>query len=465
MSPELTFLGAARNVTGSKYLLDTGSSRVLVDCGLYQERRLKDRNWEAFPVDPSSLDAVLLTHAHLDHSGYLPRLVQHGFRGPVFGTAATNDITEIILKDSAHIQEEDARFKQKRHAAEGRKGPYPIVPLYTAEDAGLAASLLRPVEYGATVDVAPGITASWSDVGHILGSAWLELTLPNGRTVVFSGDVGRWGKPILHDPTMPSSADYLLVESTYGDRLHEPAADIDGILEQTVNSTFESGGNIVIPAFSVERSQELLYHLGRLLAASRIPSMPVFIDSPMAISVTDVFKNHPSLFDQEMIGLIRSRKSPFDLPNLRFTRERDESKAINDIRSGAVIIAGSGMCTGGRIKHHLVHNIERPECSIVFVGYQAAGTLGRLIADGADRVRIHGRQFQVRARIVRIGGFSAHADRDELLRWLSSVSSLPGHAFVTHGEESAALAFAGHLAEQKGWKTSVPEYMDKVSLD
>jgi metallo-beta-lactamase family protein len=468
MHIKLSFLGAAQNVTGSRYMVETNGQRLLVDCGLYQERDLRGRNWDPFPTSPKSIDAVLLTHAHLDHCGLLPKLVKEGFAGKIHCTAATAEIAQIVLLDSAHLQEEDAEYKRRRHEREGRKGPYPEVPLYTTEDAETTIPHLQPTKYELPVQVGHGAEAIFYDAGHILGSSMIKLTLDqNGqkRSILFSGDLGRWDKPILQDPTLVDEADYVAVESTYGDRLHEDDDKINGELSEVINSTRKTGGNIVIPSFAVERAQEVLYHLNELLIANRIPHLPVFIDSPMAISVTEVFEHHPELFDEEMMRLILQRKSPFDFPGLRMTRSVNESKAINDLKGTAIIIAGSGMCTGGRIKHHLVQNISRPESTILFVGYQALGTLGRHIVDGAKEVRILGEMHRVRARVTQIHGFSAHADRDDLLRWLSSLQEPPRHVFVTHGEPETAGHFADFLKKKKGWAVTVPRYRDSVDLE
>jgi metallo-beta-lactamase family protein len=463
----LTFLGAAQNVTGSRYLLEQNGSRILIDCGLYQERDLRIRNWDPFPVPPHSLNVVLLTHAHVDHCGYLPKLVKDGFRGPVYCTPATAEIAGIVLKDTGHLQEEDAAFKLQRHSKEGRKGSYPVVPLYTQADVEAVLPLFKTVEYENPVDLADGITVSFHDAGHILGSSNVHLkTGRNGdrRTILFSGDIGRWDRPILNDPTLFEDADYILMESTYGDRLHEDSADQAGRLADIVNATRKTGGNIVIPSFAVERAQEILYHLNNLLLADRIPHLLIFIDSPMAISVTKIFEKHAELFDLDMKRLIAADRSPFHLAGLKLTPTADESKMINHIKGTAIIIAGSGMCTGGRIKHHLVNNISRSQSSIVFVGYQAVGTLGRQIVDGAKKVRILGQQHSVKARIEQLYGFSAHADQSELLRWLSGLKSAPRRVFMTHGEPEAARHFADFVHEKKGWATHVPGYGETVEL-
>ena len=465
---KLTFQGAAQNVTGSRYLLETGGCRILVDCGMYQERKLKARNWDPFPTPPASIDHVLLTHAHLDHCGLLPKLVSEGFRGRIHCTAATADIAKIVMLDAAKIQEEDAEFKRRRHKREGRQGPHPDVPLYTREDAEAALPLFDAVEYGRSVSLSNGVEASFHDAGHILGSAMVQVRLNQGgekRTLIFSGDVGRWDLPILRDPTIFDEADYLVTESTYGNRTHEVTAEIPAQLETILNETRRAGGNIAIPSFAVERTQELLYHLSELLREDRIPHLRVFVDSPMAIRVTEVFKRHPELFDEEMMALLRSGHHPCDFPGLTMSRTVADSKSINHIRGTVIIIAGSGMCTGGRIKHHLVNNISRPESAILFIGYQAVGTLGRLILEKPEEVRIHGQMHPVKARIEKINGFSAHADRDELFRWVSGLREAPRHVFVTHGEPDAANAFAAFLEQEKGWHTSVPGYRDEAVLE
>jgi len=467
MQARLRFLGAAQNVTGSRYCLEVNDLRLLIDCGLYQEREYRSRNWDPFPVPPETVDAVLLTHAHLDHCGLLPKLVRDGFRGPIYCTAATSDIAEIMLRDAARLQEEDAAFKKRRHEREARKGPFPEVPLYTLDDAEAALPLFSPVGYEQPVRVGDGVEVTFHDAGHVFGSSMIVIDVAQGgerRTILFSGDVGRCDKPILRDPTFFDEADYVVVESTYGDRLHEDVEEVGDRLAEVVDSTLRLGGNMLIPSFALERAQEVLYYLNELRTDGRIPRMLVFLDSPMAVRITDVFKRHPELYDEEMAELVDRDRSPFDFPGLKMIRTVDESKAINSIKGTAIIIAGSGMCTGGRIKHHLVTNISRPESTVLFVGYQAQGTLGRHIVDGADRVRILGRSYRVRARIAQIHGFSAHADRDDLFRWLSELKRGPRHVFVTHGEPQAAESFSGFVREKTGWEVSVPEYGAEVAL-
>lgn len=466
MPIRLSFFGGAQNVTGSMYLLEIENKRLLVDCGLYQERKFRYRNWEPFPFAPESIDILLLTHAHVDHCGLIPKLVHDGFRGRIYCTSATSDITRIILLDAAHLQEEDAEFKKRRHERENRKGPYPEIPLYTTEDAKATFPFFSPVDYEEVVSLGEGIKATFHDAGHVLGSSMIKVTVGQQgetRKILFSGDVGRWGRPILQDPSAFKEIDYAIVESTYGDRVHEEPPDISDKLAEIVNSTWKARGNIIIPSFALQRSQEILYYMNELLIDNRVPHIMVFLDSPMAISITDVFKQHSDLFDMEMSLLMRQRKSPFQFPGLNMVQTTDDSKALNHISGTIMIIAGSGMCTGGRIKHHLVTNITRPESTVLFVGYQAMGTLGRSIVDGAKRVRILGQYYPVRARIAQINGFSSHADRDELLKWISGIT--PRRVFVVHGEPKVARQFSRLLRKQTGWKVATPIYGESAILD
>ncbi len=468
MTMKLRFLGAAQNVTGSRHLLESNGKRILVDCGLYQERQFRDRNWEPFTIPPDSIDAVLLTHAHLDHCGLLPKLVREGFKGKIYCTAATAEIAQIILFDSAKLQEEDAKFKLKRHKREGRKGPYPVVPLYTAADVEACLPLFSPIEYYKTVKLSDGIEARFCEAGHVLGSSVIKVIANNNgqsRSVLFSGDLGRPDRPILRDPTVIEQADYILVESTYGDRVHKGRDETKDMIADVVNSAVKINGNIIVPSFALERSQELLYYINELLLEKTIPHIRVFLDSPMAAGITKVFKKHAELFDREMAEFMRNNESPFNFPGLNITGSTEESKSINNIRGTFMVIAGSGMCTGGRIKHHLVNNIAKSESTIMFVGYQAVGTLGRRIVNSEKEVRILGQQFPVNARVVKINGFSAHADKEELLQWLSVLKTAPRKVFIVHGEAESSKHFADFLKQKTGWQVAVPAYQDEVILE
>jgi metallo-beta-lactamase family protein len=465
---KIRFLGANRQVTGSKHLLDVGETRILVDCGMYQEREFTDRNWEDSPIDVRSIDAVLLTHAHNDHCGMLPRLVNQGLTAPIYATEATAELTEIILEDSARIQEEDAAYKQKRHRKEGRKVKHPVLPLFTPADVRRTLPLLQPVPYNRQIAVNNQVRVTFHDAGHILGSSIAEVNgRHNGqsRRFLFSGDLGQRGKPILRDPAVFSEADYVIMESTYGDRNHDGSTDVEGRLAQIVCETIDAGGNVVIPVFAVERAQELLYHLGRLIRDGQIPQVEVILNSPMASEVTQVFQRHRECFDEEAWAMIQAGASPLHFPGMRMVQSVDESKSLHKKKQPAIIMATSGMCTAGRIKHHLKHNVSRPQSTILFVGYQAYGTLGRRILDGDPEVRILGGMYAVKARIERIEGFSGHADRNGLLQWLDALKQPPRRLFLVHGEEKGALNLAETIRTERGWNVVVPEYQDKVNLD
>jgi len=435
---------------------------------MYQERDYRARNWEPFPIEPSTIDTVLLTHAHVDHCGFLPKLVKDGFKGDIYCTSATAEIAQIVLMDSAKLQFEDAKYKKKRHKREGRVGPYPLIPLFTEDDAKDTIKLFQGVKYNETTNIANNIDATFYDAGHILGSAMIKIIVKNGdenRSILFSGDIGRPNKVILNDPTVFEEADYVIMESTYGNRYHQEISDIDDNLEEVVNDAYQAGGNIVIPSFAIERSQELLYELKLLLLEKRIPPLVVFVDSPMANKVTKVFRNHPELFDEEMKDLLEDNNSPFAFANLRYVNTVQESKAVNNNRGTAIIIAGSGMCTGGRVKHHIANNITNPANTLLFVGYQAIGTLGRIILDGAEEIRLFGKKFPMKMKVKRIEGFSAHAGKNELFDWVTNLKKAPRRVFITHGEEDAAEHFSKYLQEKTGWNTFVPEYKDTVVLD
>ena len=470
MLAKLTFLGAARNVTGSSYLLETHDIRVLVDCGLYQERKHQERNWQPFQFDPKSIDTVFLTHAHLDHCGLLPKLVREGYAGEIHCTQATAEIAEIILLDAAQLQEEDAAYKAKRHKREGRRGPYPEIPLYTVEDARAVQRHFSAVEYLSCIGMSSEMEGCYYEAGHVLGAAVININIRQdgkNRRVIFSGDIGEPDRPIINDPTLFDQAEYIVMEATYGDRTHEEHqnTDIQKQLRDCINRTVSAGGNIIIPSFALERSQEILYHLNELSLRKEIPPVPVFLDSPMAIRITEVFKRHADLFDKEMMQRLRQGDSFFSFENLKMVQTVEESKAINNMKESSIIIAGSGMLTGGRIKHHVVNNIRRTESTVLFVGYQAEGTPGRILLDGAEEIRLLGQVHQVRANIEKIDGFSAHTDRDGLLAWLADIRVPPRCVFITHGEEKAATSFAKVLRSRTGWMVEVPEYKETFELD
>ncbi len=464
---KLHFLGANRQVTGSRYVLEAGGKQVMIDCGMFQERQFLERNWSCCPIPPAEIEAMLLTHVHIDHSGLIPKFVKDGFRGPIHTTMPSVPLAEVMLRDAAEIQMEDAAYKKRRHEREGRRGKYPEIPLYNVDDVVMTLPLLTGCSYRQPIQVTRDIRATFHDAGHILGSAMIEVdATENGQTtkIIFSGDIGQWHKPIIRDPSVLTRGDYVIMESTYGDKMHEDGGDIATQLERVVNQTLAAGGNVVIPTFATERAQELMYYFGRLTHDKRIPHMPVFMDSPMAVDITQIFARFHEYYDEEMWRLINANQPPLKFPGLTMVRTADESKRINSIRQGAVIMASSGMCNAGRIKHHLRNNIERPECTILFVGHQATGTLGRIILDGAREVRIHGRQFRVRAKIAQIFGFSAHADRAGLLKWLSHYKTPPKQLFLTHGEEDVSLALADHVRSAMKWNVSVPQYEETVEL-
>ncbi|HET6555615.1 MAG TPA: MBL fold metallo-hydrolase [Dyella sp.] len=467
MHPQMFYSchGAAKQVTGSCHLVRCGDYQVLIDCGMFQGSRAEERaNSEPFGFDPRSVDALILTHAHLDHCGRIPRLVREGFQGPILATSATRDLARIVLLDAARLQEEDAARAERG----SRRRNEPVAPpLCTLDDAFDALErFATAVGYGEPVNVVPGIEATFLDAGHILGSASVLLVLKNGqqqRTILFSGDLGSPGRPILRDPTPAPEADFVVMESTYGDRDHRSLPDSVSELYEAVDSTLKHGGNVVIPTFALERAQEVLYYLHQGLQQQRFaPRTPVFLDSPMAISATDVFRRHPECFDDEFAAALREG-DPFTMPNLRFSRETSESMAINRIEGGAVIMAGSGMCNGGRIRHHLRHNLWRDRSSIVFVGYAAEGTLARRIVNGARRVAIFGEDIAVNAKIWTINGFSAHAGRNELLAWLGTHPRRK--VFLVHGEYERGMRSLQDALAAKGIPTHLPGLYEPILLD
>lgn len=465
---QLQFLGANQQVTGSRYHLQAGGLSLLIDCGLFQERSCLHRNWDPSPISPDQIDFCLLTHAHLDHCGLLPKLVGEGYRNPILTNPASIELARIVLEDSARIQKEDAIYKRKRHQKEGRRGPHPEVPLYTSKEVKATMPLFQMVPYGKKVSLNKKVDVCFHDAGHILGSAMLELTVQEGgktKRLLFSGDIGQTQRPLMHDPTHFEKADYVVMESTYGDRNHESQDDFLSELADIINQTVDRGGNLVIPTFAIDRAQALLFYLSQLANQKRIPRLTVFLDSPMAINATKVYKQYISYLDQEIQTLLKKGRHPFQFPGMHYVRTSGESRSINSIRGSCIILAGSGMCTGGRIKHHLRHNISRPESTILFSGYQAQNTLGRCILDGDQEVRIHGKLHTVRAKIQRLYGLSAHADRQDLFDWLAHFHRPLKRLFLTHGEAEVSEKLAIEIQKDKGWKVQVPAYQEVVQLD
>lgn len=453
---KLSFHGADREVTGSCHLLECGGKRVLVDCGMYQgARELDEENAEPFGFEPRDVDFLLLTHAHLDHCGRLPLLVKRGFRGEVIATAASHELARLVLLDAAHLQEEEA-IHRLHHLGREREGPGHATPLYETLDALNSLERFgRSAAYGSPIDLAPGLRATFLDAGHILGSASVLLELREGaktRRLLFSGDLGNAGRPLLRAP-VAREADDVVMETTYGDRKHKSLARSIEELYGAAEEAFGRGGNVIIPTFALERSQEILYFLREGVQRRRLVGLRhVFLDSPMAISATAIFERHPEGYNESALELFREGRDPFQVPGLRFCRELAESKAVNEIKSGAIIMAGSGMCAGGRVRHHLARNLGREECAVVFVGYADRGTLARTIIDGARWARLFGREVPVRAKIHTIGGFSAHADQEELLGWHAKIGA--GRTFLVHGEEAPMRLMAQRL---KGTRVEMPE--------
>ena len=462
----LTFLGAARTVTGSKYLIETNGVRVMVDAGLFQGlKELRERNWQDLPIPASSIQAIVLTHAHLDHCGYLPRLVAQGFRGRVFCTAGTQDLCRIVLPDSAKLQEEDADYAN-RHAFSKHT---PALPLYRDVDAARALTQLQPCGYDRTMPIVGGIEVEFINAGHLLGSAYVRMHV-DGRTILFGGDLGRYGRPVLPDPTPVAEADYLLVESTYGDRLHEP--DDDGSrLAEIVTRTVHRGGKLIVPAFAIGRVEELLYWLKRLETQKRIPVLPVFLDSPMASAALARYTERAQELDADILADARDDKAPRERDLCLFCTERfhviasvEESKQLTASKAPAIVISSSGMAEGGRVLHHLKAALPDARNTVLFAGYQGEGTRGRRLVDGEKRIKIHGEWIQVAATIERIDSMSAHADAGEIMHWLHGFTKPPIQTFIVHGEPTAQDALGARIHEELGWNPVAPEHRQRVEL-
>ncbi len=461
---KIRFLGAARKVTGSCYHLVTDGTQILVDCGMHQGKDADALNREPFHFDPAVIDYLILSHAHLDHSGLIPKLVADGFKGRILATSATAELVEIMLYDSAHIQEKDAEWLTKRSFRQGKDIKFE--PLYDTEDVKRVIPFFDKKTYGNIEELKDGtVKYRFIDAGHILGSGTLELWYHGQdgkeKKIVFSGDVGKNGNPIINDPQHVEEADYVVIESTYGNRLHKGLDESINELEYAVKDTFRRGGNALIPSFAVGRTQDLLYILNKLVKEGKLEDLDVYVDSPLADKATKIYMAHPEFFDAQAVNLFKFKSS--EGMRIHFTTSVEESQKINKIKSRAIIIAGSGMCDGGRIRHHFKHNIWRPECSIIFTGFQVQGTLGRHIIDGAKTARILGEEMVIRARVYTIGGFSAHADQKELLEWLDTFTNKP-EVFIVHGEESVSLQFEHIVQERLALETHVPFKGEEIEI-
>jgi len=466
----LTFMGAARTVTGSKHLLDTGAHKVLVDCGLFQGLKdLRLRNWEALPVRATEITSLVLTHAHLDHCGYIPRLVAQGFKGRVFCTPATAELARVVLMDAAHLQEEDAERANRK----GYTRHQPALPLFTERDAVRALELLQPVGYQRPMPVAPGVTAEFLDAGHLLGSSYARVFVEqSNKTILFGGDLGRYSRPVLPDPTPVTAADYLLVESTYGNRIHEQ--DDDGArIAQIIRETADRGGKVVIPAFALGRVEELLYWIDRLEERRQIPVLPVYVDSPMATTVLAEYRKRMNELDPEIAAMAapgtghvvaERRMCAFCTSKLTVVSTIAESRAVQESNTPSIVISASGMATGGRVLHHLARALPNPRNTVLFAGYQAAGTRGRQLKDGAKFTKIHGVEVQVAARIEAIDSMSAHADANEIMRWLGHFKTPPTTTFLVHGEVEPMDALRARIERELGWRVKTPGHLERVEI-
>lgn len=460
--PILSFLGGAGTVTGSRFLVDTPDSRVLVECGLFQGRKdLRLQNWDDFPVSPSTIDAIAITHAHIDHIGYLPRLVTSGFDGPVYCTDSTAELARIVLPDSGHLQEEEAEFANRVGYSKHR----PALPLYTEADARAALELLEPVPFHRTTSIARDVEARFRPAGHILGSATIELTLDrHDRRVLFTGDLGRPHHPLLVPPAPPDGADVIVMESTYGGRTHDDASAVDQLAE-VVTRTAGRGGTVVIPAFAVDRTEVVLHRLGQLTESGEIPRLPIYVDSPMALRALAVYRRAIASGAADVRPELHDDPDPFENGNLVEIRHADDSRALADSPHPSIIVSASGMATGGRVLHHLARVLPDPRNAVVLVGFQAAGTRGRLLAEGRPEVKLHGRHIRVRAEVANLRSFSVHADHDELLSWLASATSEPDAVYLVHGEPAGSEALRSAIARDTDWPAVVAQPLERVRLD
>lgn len=473
---KVTFLGATKTVTGSNFLVEGAGKKFLVDCGMYQGQATDELQNEApFLFDVNEIDFMLLTHAHIDHSGRIPKLYNEGYRNPIFATKATCDLCSIMLPDSGHIQEMEAEWKNKKRK---RKGEKEIPPMYTAEDAARSLEVFRPVKYDELIEIDPNIHVRFNDAGHMLGSSIIEIWVKEDdkeTKIVFTGDLGNNDIPLLSEPTMIESTDYLVMESTYGNRLHIRNDEKAQEFLKIVSETLDKGGTVVIPSFAVGRTQEILYELNRLKEDSHdeefyreyetLMRVPVYVDSPLAISATEVFEDNMDLFDEETKKIMQSGDNPLEFPGLKFTKTADESKELNESNESSIIISASGMCEVGRIKHHLKHNLWNPNSTILFVGYQAPGTLGRKIVDGAKTVKIFGEEIAVNARIEYIEGYSGHADQEWLLNFIYSFFTKPKHIFLVHGEPEGQIVLRDKILENTNIPVTIPEFGECYELD
>jgi metallo-beta-lactamase family protein len=464
---KIKFLGAAREVTGSCFIIETDKARFAVDCGMHQgTAEIEKRNWDVDIYEPERIDFILITHAHIDHSGLLPRIVQKGFRGPIYTTEPTGDLIKILLLDSAHIQEVETTWKIKKMQRYGKASN--LLPLYSTKDAESVGPLIKTKTYNEIFSPGNGIKANFQDAGHILGAAILELFIEeNGKStkLIFSGDIGRRHQLLMKDPVTLSEADYLFMESTYGDRNHKGEEDSLNEMAEAIQYSYSRGEKVIIPAFAVERTQEMLYSLYLLSRDGRLPKdMPVILDSPLAIKATEIFRRYRSYLDGETQSLLKNGEDPLDLPQLQFSSTTEQSKQINELKGSAIVISASGMANAGRIKHHLKHNLWRPGASVVFVGFQAEGTPGRRIVDGAKTIRLFGEDIIIKAKVFTIGGFSAHAGQDQLLDWLTHFQNKKMQIFLVHGEISVQEHLASLIRERFGFAVTIPEYLEEINL-